>query len=85
MTSVVIAHMSRGTILTFKNPNNSIQTSMYDVFNRSFTYSGNKKYSRLAVGANSNPQCLVNNNFASIIFMDEKIVENTDLAFLNRF
>lgn len=60
MTSAIIAHMSRGTVLTFKNPNNSIQTSMYDVFNRSFTYSGTKKYCRVAVGANSNPQCLVN-------------------------
>ena len=77
--------MSRGTVLSFKNPNNSIQTSLYDVFNKSFTKSGSKKYCRVAVGANSNPKCVVHNNFGSIVFMDEEIIEKTDLAFLNRF
>ena len=51
--------MSKGTVLAFKNPNSSIQTSLYDVFNKSFTQSGNKKYCRVAVGANSNPKCVV--------------------------
>ena len=51
--------MSRGNLLTFKDPNNSIQTSMYDVFNQSFTESGNRKYCRVAVGANSNHKCVV--------------------------
>jgi len=71
MTSIIISHMSRGTILTFKNPNNSIQTSLYDVFNKSFTQSGPKKYCRVAVGANSNPKCVVHESFGSIVFMDE--------------
>jgi hypothetical protein len=85
MTSIIISHMSRGTILAFKNPNNSIQTSLYDVFNKSFTCSGPKKYCRVAVGANSNPKCVVNESFGSIVFMDEEVIKNTDLAFLNRF
>jgi hypothetical protein len=61
--------MSRGSILTFKDPNNSIQTSMYDVFNRSFTESGDKKYCRVAVGANSNPKCVVHENFGCLVFI----------------
>jgi hypothetical protein len=77
--------MSRGTILTFKNPNNSIQTSLYDVFNKSFTTSGPKKYCRVAVGANSNQKCVVHESFGSVVFMDEETIKNTDLAFLNRF
>jgi hypothetical protein len=82
---MIIAHMSKGTVLAFKNPNSSIQTSLYDVFNKSFAQSGNKKYCRVAVGANSNPKCVVHENFGSIVFMDEHILKNTDLAFLNRF
>ena len=36
MTSLVISHISRGNILAFKDINNSIQTSLYDLFNKSF-------------------------------------------------
>lgn len=51
--------MEKGIILAFKNPNNSIQTSLYDVLNKSFTQHGTKKYCRIAVGANSNSRCIV--------------------------
>jgi hypothetical protein len=59
MTSFIINHISRGSILAFKDINNSIQTSLYDLFNKSFSQIGAKKYCRIAVGANSNPKCHV--------------------------
>jgi len=70
VTSLVISHISRGNILAFKDINNSIQTSMYDLFNKSFTQIGNKKYCRVAVGANSNPKCCVHQNFNAIVYVD---------------
>ncbi len=70
MTSTVISHMSRGTILTFKNPNNSIQTSLYDVFNKSFINGGNRKYCRVAVGANANNKSFVNDKFGVVVYID---------------
>ena len=36
VTSRVISHISRGNILAFKDINNSIQASLYDLFNKSF-------------------------------------------------
>ena len=85
MTSLVISHISRGNILAFKDINNSIQTSLYDLFNKSFYEVGPKKYCRIAVGANSNPKCLVHNNFNAIVYIEESNLKKTDLAFLNRF
>lgn len=69
MTSLVISHISRGNILAFKDINNSIQTSLYDLFNKSFYEVGSKRYCRIAVGANSNPKCLVDNNFNAIVYI----------------
>lgn len=48
---------------------------MYDLFNKSFTTNGNKKYCRIAVGANSNPKCLVHPNFNSIVFIDQEVIK----------
>ena len=81
----MISHISRGNILGFKDMNSSIQTSLYDLFNKSFYEVGEKKYCRIAVGAYSNPKCLVHNNFNAIVYIDEPNLRKTDLAFLNRF
>jgi len=70
VTSSIISHISRGSILTFKDINNSIQTSLYDLFNKSFTQIGDKKYCRISVGANSNPKCFVHSNFNAIVYID---------------
>lgn len=85
ITSLVISYISRGNILAFKDINNSIQTSLYDLFNKSFFEVGSKRYCRIAVGANSNPKCLVHNKFNAIVYIDESNIPKTDLAFLNRF
>lgn len=85
MTSLVISHVSRGDVLAFKDINNSIQTSFFDLFNKAYTSIGNKKYCRIAVGANSNPKCLVHRNFNAIVYIDESKLNEVDLPFLNRF
>lgn len=82
---MIISHISRGNILAFKDINNSIQTSLYDLFNKSFYEVGEKKYCRIAVGANSNPKCYVHHEFNSMVYIDEGKIKRTDLAFLNRF
>lgn len=69
MTNKIISHMAKGDIVIFKDPNNSLQSSLYDLFNKSFTISGGKKYCRIAVGANSNPECLVSEDFNAIVFI----------------
>jgi D-alanine-D-alanine ligase-like ATP-grasp enzyme len=52
--------MSKGTILAIKDLTNSVQTSLYDLFNKAYVPIGKKHYCRIAVGATSNPQCYVN-------------------------
>lgn len=51
--------MAKGDVIIFKDLNNSIQSSLYDLFNKAYVTIGNKKYCRIAVGANSNPQSLI--------------------------
>jgi hypothetical protein len=85
MTALTISHISRGNVLAFKDINNSIQTSLYDLFNKSFTKVGTKRYCRIAVGANSNPKCLVHFNFNAIVYIEEARLDSLDPPFLNRF
>jgi len=56
--------------LALKDINSSIQTSLFDLFNKSFTKIGTKQYCRIAVGANSNPKCYVHDNFNAIVYVD---------------
>ena len=70
VTNQVITSMAKGEVVVFKDINNSIQSSLYDLFNKSYFLSGNKQFCRIAVGANSNPQCWVNDNFNAIVLMD---------------
>lgn len=71
MTSIIISHISRGNILAFKDINSSIETSLYDLFNKSFYEVGSKKYCRIAVGANLNPKCLVHEKFNALVYIDQ--------------
>ncbi len=52
--------MSKGSILAIKNLTNCVQTSLYDLFNKSYVPIGKKQYCRVAVGATSNSKCYVN-------------------------
>jgi hypothetical protein len=77
--------MSIGNILAIKDLTNSIQTSLYDLFNKAFLQIGKKDYCRIAVGATSNPKCYVNSEFSIIIFINEDSYSKADGAFMNRF
>lgn len=60
ITSKIISEASKGEIIGLKDLNNSIQTSFYDLFNKSYLTLGKKKYCRVAVGDKSNPRCYIN-------------------------
>lgn len=83
--SDVINYVSRGDILIFKDVNNSIQTSLYDLFNKSFHRVGNKNFCRISVGANYNPKCHVHANFNCLVYVREEKLGEVDPPFLNRF
>ena len=76
--------MEKGSITVFKNLE-SIYPSLYDVFNQNFSIHYNKKYARIAIGSSNNKPYEVNDNFKSIIIVDENDIEKQDPPFLNRF
>lgn len=64
-----------------------IESSLYDLFNQKFTIFGDKKYCRIALGAQLNPQCMVHENFRCVVFLDDQegSIERKDAPLLNRF
>ncbi|CAF2518706.1 unnamed protein product [Rotaria sp. Silwood2] len=60
-------------------------SSLYDLYNQSFSISGQKKYCRIALGSTYHPKCLVNDKFYCIVLVNAKDVEKSDPPFLNRF
>lgn len=85
MISDVINYVSRGDLLIFKDVNNSIQTSLYDLFNKSFHRVGNRNFCRVSVGANYNPKCFVHPSFNCLVYVKEEKLAEVDPPFLNRF
>jgi hypothetical protein len=83
--SDVINHIESGNVIVFKDVNQPIQTSLYDVFNKSYQRIGGKNYCRVAIGANYNPKCLVHDGFNSIVYLNEETLPSIEAAFLNRF
>lgn len=83
--SDVINHIENGHVIVFKDVNQPIQTSLYDVFNKSYQRIGGKNYCRVAIGANYNPKCLVHSNFNAIVYLNEDNLPEVEAAFLNRF
>jgi len=82
--SDIILYIEKGYTLIFKKVD-YLYSSLYDLFNQSFSISGDKKYCRIALGALYNPKCLVHQDFHSIIFISEADVKKADPPFLNRF
>ena len=64
-----------------------IYSSLYDLFNQNFTVYGDKRYCRIALGAQFNPQCYVEEDFHCVIFIneDDDTLQSADAPFLNRF
>ena len=76
--------MENGNILILKNLE-TVYPSMYDLFNQNFTVIGNKNYSRLAIGSNTNTFAYVHKNFRCIVNVEKSKLEQEEAPFLNRF
>lgn len=86
LLSDMILYMEKGTSVNLKDMDH-VYSSLYDLFNQNFAFSGDRRYCRVALGAQFNPRCFVHNDFHVIVFMqdDDKKLEQTDAPFLNRF
>ncbi|CAG8434051.1 10722_t:CDS:10 [Ambispora gerdemannii] len=66
-----------------------IYGSLYDLWNQNYITAGTqedpKHFTRVALGAYSNPMCFVHENFRCILIMDEKNLKLADPPLLNRF
>lgn len=83
--SDIINYVARGDIIVMKDVPNSVQTSLYDLLNKSYQTVAKKNYCRISVGAHYNPKCFVHPNFNCIVNIMEKRLRNADPPFLNRF
>lgn len=84
--SDIIRYMERGISVILSNMDHTY-SSLYDLFNQNFSKTGQRKYCRVALGAQFNPRCFVHDKFKVIVFMDEstKTLKAADAPFLNRF
>ena len=82
--SDIILYLEKGVSITLRG-HEKLYPSLYDLFNQSFVFSGEKRRCRIALGGLFNPNCLVHDDFHCTIIMDEKEMKNQDAPFLNRF
>eukprot|EP01022_Parablepharisma_sp_SALTPOND_P016938 TRINITY_DN2598_c0_g3_i2.p2 TRINITY_DN2598_c0_g3~~TRINITY_DN2598_c0_g3_i2.p2 ORF type:complete len:2504 (-),score=308.31 TRINITY_DN2598_c0_g3_i2:80-7591(-) len=80
----VITLTAKDLILVFRGMEH-IYSSLYDLFNQNFSYIGDSRYCKVAIGAEHNPRCLVNDKLHIIIFLEDSKVDVTEPPFLNRF
>ncbi|CAG8459689.1 1476_t:CDS:10, partial [Ambispora leptoticha] len=66
-----------------------IYGSLYDLWNQNYYTAGTKEdpkhFTRVALGAYSNPMCFVHENFRCILIMDERKIKLAEPPLLNRF
>ncbi|XP_028413383.1 uncharacterized protein LOC114536257 [Dendronephthya gigantea] len=84
MLSRIILCMERECILILRDLE-CIYGSLYDMLNQNYSVVGKRKNCRVALGANSNPMCYVNDGFRCIVLVDHDKVDFSDPPFLNRF
>ena len=84
MLSRIILCMERNCVLILRDLE-CIYGSLYDMLNQNYTVVGKRKNCRVALGANSNPMCYVNDDFRCIVLVDCDKVKYSDPPFLNRF
>jgi hypothetical protein len=82
--SRIILCMERDCILILRDLE-CIYGSLYDMLNQNYAVVGKRKNCRVALGANSNPMCYVNDGFRCIVLVDYDKVDYSDPPFLNRF
>jgi hypothetical protein len=83
--SDIITYVARGDVIVMKDVPNSVQTSLYDLLNKSYQTIGQKNFCRISVGAHYNPKCFVHPNFNCIVNIMESRLIDVDPPFLNRF
>ena len=84
MLSRIILCMERDCVLILRDLE-CIYGSLYDMLNQNYSVVGRRKNCRVALGANSNPMCYVNDGFRCIVLVDYDKVDYSDPPFLNRF
>lgn len=72
-------------MIAFKNLPSSIETALYDLFNKSYTKIFGKSFCKVAVGAVTKSRANVGDNFHGILFKYEEEIPYMDLALINRF
>ncbi|XP_046854892.1 uncharacterized protein LOC124447906 [Xenia sp. Carnegie-2017] len=82
--SRIILCMERNCILILRDLE-CIYGSLYDMLNQNYSVVGGRKNCRVALGANSNPMCYVDDGFRCIVLIDQDQVDYSDPPFLNRF
>ena len=82
--SRIILCMERDCILILRDLE-CLYGSLYDMLNQNYSVVGKRKNCRVALGANSNPMCYVNDRFRCIVLVDYDKVDHSDPPFLNRF
>lgn len=83
--SDIITYVARGDVVVMKDVPNSVQTSLYDLLNKSYQTVGLKNFCRVSVGAHYNPKCFVHPSFNCIVNIMEDRLKEVDPPFLNRF
>ena len=84
MLSRIILCMERSCVLILRDLE-CIYGSLYDMLNQNYAVVGKRKNCRVALGANSNPMCYVNDGFRCIVLVDHDEIDYSDHPFYNRF
>ncbi|CDW73692.1 UNKNOWN [Stylonychia lemnae] len=79
----IILQMENGTICVFLNLK-SVYQSFYDMLNQNYTEIGNKRYSKVAVGANQS-LCELHREFKCVLVVQKNQVDQLDGPLKNRF
>ena len=85
--SDIIRYMERGISIVLHDMD-CAYSSLYDLFNQNFSKSrADRKFCRIALGAQFNPRCFVHEDFKAIVFIDQddESLKTVDAPFLNRF
>ncbi len=82
--SRILFYMEQRRILILRDLE-PIYGALYDMLNQSYTIVDDKRMCRVAIGADSNPTCLIHDEFRCIVLKDDKAIDFSDPPFLNRF
>lgn len=76
---------AKGCMVILDDVNNAIQTSLYDLLNKTYSRCNGRLYFRISLGANHEPRCLLDPRFNAIMLVEERRLIKLDSPFLSRF